>query len=302
MDNMAVMLIMNNKFAPLAYPMLLSLISNNTSKISFYIITDDLTNDNRDNLKVFLSKRGCSVYLIDIDCKIFSQYQSTDQFPPLLYSKIAPHLFLPNSINRILYLDIDVIVCGDLIEFYNQDFQNKYICACYGWKAFRAKFFDYNNKLSDDVDAFNSGVVLYNLDAMRNNISLALYAEWYDNFISKNAQYQVQYEEWLMVNVMRNRICYTMPFDYNYNINAHAIELYDKYCQERNIKPLIKIIHFLPLYNTTIKKPWFYYKYFVENTFEELPIHIAKFYKLWWDYAMKLPYSILNEYRVLAGG
>ena len=44
-----------------------------------------------------------------------------------MYFRIFAHVLLPESIDRILYLDADIIVKNDITSFYAQDFEDKYM-------------------------------------------------------------------------------------------------------------------------------------------------------------------------------
>ena len=56
------------------------------------------------------------------------------------------------NFDKILYLDSDILVLGDLSSLYNTDIQDKYIAA--------VKRYDFSPKLKKDL--FNCGVMLYN--------------------------------------------------------------------------------------------------------------------------------------------
>jgi len=269
--------------------------------MTFYVFTDDLKDSYRKSLSDFINANKCSVHYIDVDVTMFNGLSSTEQYPPLLYCKMIPHLFLPSDVERILYLDLDLIINGDLDDLYNRDLGVNYLSACRGWRAFGANHLNETYSFSVDYDAFNSGVVLYNLVAMRGEISLSSYFSWLNEYKRRTSRAQEQYEEWLMINVMRGRIAYEMPYDYNYNINSHAYQLYERYCEERSIVPLKRIIHYMPFYNEpTIKKPWLYFDVFVYNEEHSLPDRIYGLYKLWWSYAKKTPEHIFALYRTMS--
>ena len=52
------------------------------------------------------------------------------------YYRLLAQELLPESVERILYLDVDMIVCGSLEEFYWQDFEGNLLVACCSYKAF----------------------------------------------------------------------------------------------------------------------------------------------------------------------
>ena len=46
------------------------------------------------------------------------------------YYRLLAQEMLPESVERVLYLDVDMIVMGSLEEFYHQDFEGKLLVAC----------------------------------------------------------------------------------------------------------------------------------------------------------------------------
>lgn len=85
------------------------------------------------------------------------------------YRLLAPEL-LPKELNRVLYLDSDLVVQGSIETLYNLDISNYVLAAHAGGKMGSGT----KNRLQLSGDFyFNSGVMLINLDAWRtNNISV----------------------------------------------------------------------------------------------------------------------------------
>ena len=80
----------------------------------------------------------------------------------------APYL-LPDDVDRILYLDPDIVCMNDIKSFYNKDFQgHSFIATNYKYKTKWVQPFNnlrLRNFESDDY--FNAGVVLMNLEKLR---------------------------------------------------------------------------------------------------------------------------------------
>ena len=76
-------------------------------------------------------------------------------------------MFLPmmfSDLDRIIYLDSDVLVLKDLLEMYNLPFNDNYIL---GYPSHDAKYIYY---LADKVKAYiNGGVLLFNIKKIRND-------------------------------------------------------------------------------------------------------------------------------------
>ena len=87
------------------------------------------------------------------------------------YYRLLAQEMLPESVERVLYLDVDMIVMGSLEEFYNQDFEGKLLVACnrYGPGEVGAKRLE-QLTLPRDTIYFNAGTLLYDLAGQRREI------------------------------------------------------------------------------------------------------------------------------------
>lgn len=94
--------------------------------------------------------------------------QNSHVTPTALLKFELPNIF--NDQDKILYLDSDIIVKGDLSELFNMELGNDYIAASYEfWKFLLNKYTYKSNDDSVSTFYFNSGVMLMNLKSMREN-------------------------------------------------------------------------------------------------------------------------------------
>ncbi len=87
------------------------------------------------------------------------------------YYRLLAQEMLPESVERVLYLDVDMIVMGSLEEFYHQDFEGKLLVACnrYGLGGVDRKRLE-QLTLPRDTIYFNAGTLLYDLAGQRQQI------------------------------------------------------------------------------------------------------------------------------------
>lgn len=87
------------------------------------------------------------------------------------YYRLLAQEMLPESVERVLYLDVDMIVMGSLEEFYHQDFGGKLLVACsrYGPGWVDPKRLE-QLTLPRDTIYFNAGTLLYDLAGQRREI------------------------------------------------------------------------------------------------------------------------------------
>ena len=100
-------------------------------------------------------------------------YKVTLHYSIAMYFRIFAHLLLPESIDRILYLDADIIVKNDITSFYARDFEDKYMIVNKDKNADREDVAKHKEELgiSQKHKYFNSGVLLMNLKKMREDIT-----------------------------------------------------------------------------------------------------------------------------------
>lgn len=100
------------------------------------------------------------------------------------YFRLFAAQLLPLDVERVLYLDGDLVIRGDLEEFYHQDLEGNLLAACrceLGTKATN------QNRLCqgifpEDVVYFNAGVLLFDLKAQREKLDPDLYRQIADGF------------------------------------------------------------------------------------------------------------------------
>lgn len=85
------------------------------------------------------------------------------------YYRLLSVEVLPQEIDRILYLDGDIIINGPIDDFYFQDFDNMGIVACEDvFVSHKNKQVYENLDLDFSYNYFNAGVILFNLEWIRN--------------------------------------------------------------------------------------------------------------------------------------
>lgn len=95
------------------------------------------------------------------------------------YYRLLAQEMLPADVERVLYLDVDMIVMGSLEEFYHQDFEGKLLVACNrrGPGGVDPKLLE-QLTLPRDTIYFNAGTLLYDLAGQRREIDPGILYEY----------------------------------------------------------------------------------------------------------------------------
>lgn len=155
-------------------------------ELTFHILHNELNDDEVKVLKNFAESYNQQVYFYYVDNTLFSDFPIGKSWSVSCMYILFAHEYLPKTLKRVLYLDIDVAVNGDLSEFYSLDFDNNYLIASKEWYDIKNEPVTAFNKF-DTVEIidhqkasqgqyFNSGVLLFNLEKFRlDNINLDFY-------------------------------------------------------------------------------------------------------------------------------
>ena len=140
--------------------------------ITVYIIDMQISDNNKKRLQSIADKYKRTALFIDGETKIteFVKKFKLDGFHGGInsYSKIFPDVFLPENIDKVLFLDADTIIHDSLSELYDNDISSYVLAAVpdVGVYFFGHEDFKIANKNSV---YFNTGVILYNMEKVRSS-------------------------------------------------------------------------------------------------------------------------------------
>lgn len=127
----------------------------------------------RIRLEKYISQMGQLV--VWYNCEDWFRDERTLRYYPveMYYRLIAPFI-LPEDMDRILYLDPDIVAVRPFLDFYEQDFQgNLFVATSHNYAS---KWLQPINNLrlrTRKADRyFNTGIILMNLPSIRQNFSL----------------------------------------------------------------------------------------------------------------------------------
>lgn len=121
-------------------------------------------------LAEYCGKLGFTFHPIVVGDDVFKDAPTTDRYPDTIYYRLLAHEFLPENLEKVLYLDADIICLNGFEDFYDTDLQgNLYAAASH---IPDSGTLDLINKLrlqNYEMDSayFNTGVLLMNLNEIR---------------------------------------------------------------------------------------------------------------------------------------
>ncbi|MGT2784924.1 glycosyltransferase family 8 protein [Streptococcus merionis] len=152
---------------------LYSIVQNTSCKdLDIYVLQPQLLANN-DEILAFCHKLGVSYYPIVVDDGLFAKAPTTDRYPKTIYYRLLAHEMLPDHLDKILYLDADILCLNDMMSLYELDLTGKLYAAASHVEDNEVMDFINKRRLKNQ-DAgfyFNSGVLLMNLRAIRQKVS-----------------------------------------------------------------------------------------------------------------------------------
>jgi len=142
-----------------------------------YVIQSQLNGINESAIRKDFGDK-MTFHFLEIPSDLFSGFPTTQRYPQEIYYRLAAPLLLPTNLDRILYLDVDIVVINPLNELYETDFGENYFAGCTHTRRFLTKVNQIRLKASKDAAYINSGVLLYNLPVLRKTVDIRIMQDY----------------------------------------------------------------------------------------------------------------------------
>ena len=225
-------------------------ICRHNSHLKIYVLNKDIPQEWFSRLRMYIQEMGGDL----IDCKLIGQqFQMnwSNKLPHINHMTFARY-FIPDFVteDKVLYLDSDLIVTGDLTDLFELDLGENYLGAARS--CFSAGI------------GFNAGVLLINNKKWRaENIRQKLID------LTEKEHENVAEGDQSILNMMFSDSYIQIDETYNYQIgfDRGAAEQGHAWILEKSINPLPKILHYI-----SQDKPW--------NQFS-----VGRLRENWWNYS-----------------
>ncbi len=185
--------------------------SNTNEKFRIHILTDGLSNETTRRLEETAKKYNQIIEIYKIDISILNGLKVCCHFTLMMYARLLFPKVLDPSITKLLYLDCDIVVVGNIVELWNMEFAD---LACLAAPALDANDIIRLNRIETYNHPYiNSGVLLINITKWKEN-----------NYGDKCIEYIHDYPEkcWMPDQDAINAILYNelgmLSFRYNFTV------------------------------------------------------------------------------------
>ena len=122
--------VVNDKYVTPLIVTLQSIVDNNSGFHRFFIISSSLMEENVLKLSKCAEALCCKIEVITVDDNRLGEVPILrNDFNKTPYYKLLLPLYLPQDIDKVLYLDVDIIINRDLKELFNSDLGSNYFAA-----------------------------------------------------------------------------------------------------------------------------------------------------------------------------
>jgi len=247
---MNLLVTLDSKYIKPLKVMLFSLFMNNPDEdFHVYLIHSSIKDDEIADIERFVSTYGQKLFVIKIDDGYFQDAPVIFHYTKEMYYRLLAYKFLPKELDRILYLDPDVLVINPIRELYETELDG-YLYAAAFHNVLAVKEINRIRLYPYKIDAyFNSGVLLMNLELQRKLVDeKAIYA-----FIEKNRTKLIMPDQDIINTLYSKQIKSLDEKLYNYDTryyNYYKV-ITNNTCDMDFIMKNTVILHFCGK-----KKPW----------------------------------------------
>lgn len=157
----------SNYIKPLKVMLKSIFINNQDEKFNIYLLHSSLEDHELKDLYQYIERHGNIFTPIKIEDDYFQDAPTPLHYTKEMYYRLLAYKFLPEDLERILYIDPDTLIINPIKELYNMDLGDYLFAAAYHDKITvkrinRIRLYPY------DIQAYyNSGVLLMNLNEIR---------------------------------------------------------------------------------------------------------------------------------------
>jgi lipopolysaccharide biosynthesis glycosyltransferase len=169
---MNILVTLNSNYLNPLKVMLKSLFINNPKEeFNIYIMHSSLTDEELQQIKGLVEREGHKLYIISMKGEFFKDAPVVMHYSKEMYYRLLASKFLPPEVDKILYLDPDILIINSIRELYDTELEDYLFAAAYHDRV-SVKSINRLRLRSYDIEAYyNSGVLLFNLKLQREVIN-----------------------------------------------------------------------------------------------------------------------------------
>lgn len=247
-DKINILVTLNEAYIPYLNVMLSSLIYNNQDCFfDIYLLHSSIPDKALEQTRNIIGQFG-KLIMVEARNIGLENAPTTTRYPTEIYYRIFAARYLPQTLDRILYLDPDIIVNGSVKELYSMSMDSYYFAAASHIGGFMQKINEIRLDMEEESPYINSGVMLMNLERLRNEQNF----DDVFTFIEKRKNFLILPDQDIISSLYGSKICALDSFRYNMTEKLYRTHsLFEKDLNLEWVRKNSIIIHYCGR-----NKPW----------------------------------------------
>lgn len=156
-----IVLCSDDNYAPYAATVIISAVNNSSRSgcLNFFLLATEMTLGVKHTLQDWSAELNIKLNIIDANVDGFKNI-SVGRFGKATLVRLLLHKYLPKNVNKVLYLDCDVMVLDDLDILWNESLNELSVAAVMDLSSSPEE----SNRLLTSGDYFNAGVMLIDVN------------------------------------------------------------------------------------------------------------------------------------------
>lgn len=168
---MNILVTLDSNYVEQLITMLNSLTDSNGGCFDVYVAHSSLTMCDFLNIAAHTNSRRITLHPIKVSAELFDGAHFTSRITKETYYRLLLFEYLPESVERILYLDPDIIVLNSVSLLYNIDFGDMIFAGAGHTDSIIRSFNLFRLDMGAYCEYINAGVLMINVKNMRKSIT-----------------------------------------------------------------------------------------------------------------------------------
>lgn len=139
--------------------------------VTVYLLHSAIPDGKLAELEAFCAAFGAKLIPIAVEPTLFENAPTSKRYPKEMYYRLLSPLILPRQVERVLYLDPDMLIINPLLPLWKQNLGGKVFAAAAHTGLTEMANEINQRRLDTEHEYFNSGVMLIDLKAARSLVT-----------------------------------------------------------------------------------------------------------------------------------
>lgn len=212
--------------------------------IDFYVLSSNISQESINYIEDFLKNRNAKIHFITVNNSDFEDFPIyIDYLSVATYSRLRTADYLPKNLDKIIYLDTDILVNDSLLPLWNTNLDDFPIAACEDPFIEQSEY-KKTIGIMDSHKYFNAGVLLINLEKWRE-------LDIFNSSLSAIKKSNLKYQDQDILNlIFQHNLLY---LDAKFNFTRNHREIIKK---QGNKNPVVASMPIAIYHYVGAKKAW----------------------------------------------